>query len=497
MRQYLFLRQRYRALIGYIGAIMAMVGLLHLVPLLLLFFYPEEVYLMPAFLAAGMPLIIGGLLFWHFFAPQDDVTITAQEGFVAISLVWISASLWGGVPFIIASDLTLTQAVFESTSGWTTTGLSLVDVTTAPHLILFFRSFLQLAGGAGLAIITLGTIVGPIGTSLSTAEGRADQLVPHVRQTIQIVLRMYLGYIVIGFISLRLAGMTWFDAINHTFTAVATGGFSTRVESIGYWDDPIIEVIVIVLMLLGSINFLVAYTVLRGKWRAVVRNAELRLVALVLPIAAGMIFIFTTTQLDVSSVKALRLAVFEATSALTGTGFSLGSYLPWSDFGWFILILLMLLGGGTGSTSGGIKQFRIYILYKMIRWEIQRAFLPTNSVNEPAIWQGEQRQLLNNERVRQIAIFISFYLFVFMTGSAVFMAYGFPFRDSMFEFASTLGTVGLSVGITTPDLPESLLWVQIVSMLLGRLEFFAVIIGLSKLSKDMLYLGTGKPQSAS
>jgi trk system potassium uptake protein TrkH len=155
------------------------------------------------------------------------------------------------------------------------------------------------------------------------------------------------------------------------------------------------------------------------------------------------------------------------------------------DFGLLVLILMMLVGGGTGSTAGGIKQLRIYILYKSIRWEIQRAFMPRHMVNEPTIWQGEKHALLNDAQVRQSALFIGMYLTVFLLGSGVMAAYGYSLKDSMFEFASALGTVGLSVGVTRPDMPEALFWLNSFGMMLGRLEIFAVIIGTLKLLSDV------------
>ncbi len=484
MRYSIYLTERYQALLGYVGGILAIVGGLHLVPLLLLFVYPDELPLAGSFLLAGLPLIIGGSLCWYHLTPDKALTVKLQEGFVAVTLIWVLAIIFGAIPFIFVSHLSFSQAIFESTSGWTTTGLSVVDVTTAPKLILFFRSLLQLLGGAGLAIIALSTIAGPVGAGLSIAEGRGDLLAPHVQESIRIVLRMYIAYIVAGVIGLHLAGMSWFDAINHAFTAVATGGFSTRPESIGYWDSASIEAVIIVLMILGNINFLVAYTVLRGKLRAAARNAELRLVAVVIPLASILLFAVVTQGLYPTLEKSLRVAVFESVTALTGTGFSTVSYIPWADFGWFVLIILMVLGGGSGSTAGGIKQFRIYVMYKAIQWELKRAFMPSRTVNEPAIWHGDRSQPLSSNQVRQIAIFIGIYLIVLLLGTGMMMMYGESLADSLFEFASTLGTVGLSVGITQPDMPVGMMWGQVTGMLLGRLEFFAVIIGISKLILD-------------
>lgn len=485
MRQQMYLRGRYRALVGYVGQLLVVIGGLHLVPLLLIPFFPEDAPHIGAFLLAGLPLMVVGLLAWRLYAPKESLSLTVQEGSVIIVLTWGIAVVAAAIPFMRIEGLTFSQAVFEATSGWTTTGLTVVDVENAPAILLFFRSFIQLAGGAGFAIIALSAVAGSFGTGLVAAEGRTDQLAPHVRYSASIVLRIYLGYIAFGILALRVAGMSWFDAINHAFTAVATGGFSTRAASIGYWDNPAIEAVIIILMILGSINFFIAYTFMRGKFREVALSGELRL--MIALIVGGTLLLLGVVTIGIypNVEKSLRVAMFEVVSALSGAGFSTTTYVNWMDFGLLVLILLMLVGGGTGSTAGGIKQLRIYILYKSIRWEIQRAFKPRHMVNEPMIWQGEKHALLNDSQVRQSALFIGMYLTVFLIGSGITAAYGYSLKDSMFEFASALGTVGLSVGVTRPDMPEALFWLNSAGMMLGRLEIFAVIIGLLKLFGDV------------
>lgn len=484
MRYQSYLKDRYQAIAAYSGAIFVVIGALFLVPLSVIPFYPEEAQYAGGFLLTSALLMVPGLILWRRFRVDSSLSLTVQEGMVIVVLVWSIVALVGALPFMLILGLNFTQGVFESTSGWTTTGLSVVDVTTAPRIVLFYRSFIQLAGGAGFAIIALSAVTGPVGAGLSLAEGRGDLLAPHVRESTKIVLRIYIAYMIFGIVALYLAGMGWFDAINHAFTALATGGFSTRPESIGYWNDPIIEGVVILLMLLGALNFLTAYTLFRGKFTAVVKNGELRLQTVVLLSCILFLLVLTTTQIYPEFTKALRTAIFEAASALSGTGFSTVSYSLWNEFSWLILIGLMTVGGGSGSTAGGLKQFRVYLLYKATFWEYRKAFMPQHSVNEPAFWQGEQRSFLSDELVRRVALYVFLYLLALFIGTAMVAAHGYALSESLFEFASSLGTVGLSVGVTQPDAPASLMWVQIVGMFLGRLEFFAVIIGLSKLILD-------------
>lgn len=485
MRYRDYLRRRYRAMLAYTGAILTLLGALYLLPLLLLLVYPAEAHYAGGFAAAGLPLALAGLLLWRGLRPPEPVSLTVQEGMVIVVGVWLTAIAVGALPFAINSGMNVTQAAFESTSGWTTTGLSVFAFDDAPRLMLFYRSLLQLIGGAGFAIVALSAITGPSGIGLVAAEGRTEQLAPHVRQSAEIVLRLYLSYVIVGIIALRVAGMDWFDAVNHAFTAVATGGFSTHPASIGHWQNPAVEAVIIVLMLLGSLNFLTAFILFQRKLRPVVRNGEVRLVALVLPIAIALIAVSLAGTFNLEPFRAVRTAAFEAVSALSGTGFNVVTYSGLSHFTLLILIGLMTLGGGSGSTAGGIKQARIYMLYKGIAWEFRRAFLPQHTVNEPVLWQGEQRLFLDDRRLRQVALFVATYVSVFFVGSAWVAAHGFDLELALFEFASALGTVGLSVGVTTPDAPITLLWGLTAGMFLGRLEFFAVFIGVFKLVNDL------------
>ena len=497
MRYQSFLRQRYRAVLGYTGLICAIAGLALLSPLIALLAYPEEANLAWAFLLPGLVLSGLGLVFWRALSPKSDASLTLQEGAVIVVLSWFVAVVVGTVPFMAINGLNFTQAMFESTSGWTTTGLSVVDVTEASHLILLYRSILELFGGAGLAIITLSAIAGAVGASLSSAEGRSEQLAPNVRRSSKLVLIIYSGLCAVGTVALRISGMGWFDAVNHTFAALSTGGFSTRSDSIGYWDSPFVEAVTIVLMLLGGLNFVTIYLLLTGQIKSVIRNGQVRLQAVVIPVAAIAIFFGSALSLYPTLDKAIRVSIFESVTALTTTGFSTVGYSDWSGLPWLVMIFLMLIGGGAGSTAGGIKQLRVYILYRALLSETRRMIRPQGAVGETEIWQGEQRQFIPAEQIRQVALFIFLYLFVFLIGSAVMTGYGYPLQDSLFEYASSLGTVGLSIGITAADAPAGLLWTQTVGMFLGRLEFFTVFVGVACLLRDIRPMVAGQPKRAS
>jgi trk system potassium uptake protein TrkH len=485
VREKEYLRQRYRTILSYTGAILSLSGLLMLSPLAALWTYPEEAGNAAAFVVPAAILLCGGFAAWRILRLSNTESLSVQEGGVIVLLSWIIVILFSAWPFMSALHMDFTRAVFESVSGWTTTGLSVVDVTNAGKLILVWRSTMQLAGGAGLAIIMMSAIIGPTGVGLSAAEGRSDQLVPHVRQSARLVVMIYAGYAIAGVIAYMSADMSVFDAVNHSFAAVSTGGFSTRVQSIGYWNSPAVEAVTLPLMVLGNLSFVTAWLLLRGRLRFVARNGEVRLFAIMILLAATSVILLTTRELYPHLSKSIRVGVFETVSALTTTGFSTVGYGNWNGFGILMLILLMLIGGGTCSTAGGIKQFRVFMLWKEITWEIRSALLPARAVVERPVWEADRQIFVDNARLRRISAFVALYGMVYIAGTFILCASGYSIRDSLFEFASALGTVGLSVGITSASAPGVVLWAESLAMFLGRLEFFVVFLSAFKLARDI------------
>ncbi len=488
MREKEYLKQRYASIISAVGMILLLSSAMMLTPLLILISHPEEAIHAWAFVVPAASLFLLGIVLWKAFRSPLNITLTIQEGGITVLLSWIVVILFSAWPFISALGLPYSRALFESVSGWTTTGLSIVDVTSAGKMILIWRSIIQLAGGAGLAIIMMSAIVGPVGVGISSAEGRSDQLVPQVKQSARLVLIIYAGYALAGTFAYWMAGMTFFDAVNHAFTAVSTGGFSTRAESIGYWNSTAIEAVTLPLMFLGNLSFVSAWLLWRGKLRMVIRNGEARLLAVLIPLSAAAVFLLTSRALYPQLGKSIRVAVFETMTAITTTGFSTVSYANWNSAGLFLLILLMLIGGGTCSTAGGIKQYRVYLFWRTLRWDIQRAIMPRTAILERSLLEGNRRVFLDDARIRQVLTFILMYLMTFLFGVLILCACGYPLVDSLFEFASALGTVGLSVGVTNAGMPDAALWSETIAMFLGRLEFIVVIVSVIKISRDVRIL---------
>lgn len=461
-----------------LGAVLILICATTASPLLALPFFPREastagIYLIPAAAAgiAGFALIA---IARRARAVGRTMPLGERDATAVVVAGWIIAFLIGSVPIGLSTGLDFTRSLFESVSGWTTTGLSVVDVEKAPRLLLLYRSVIQLVGGAGLAVSMLSVFSTTSGMGIARAEGRTYQLAPQVAHSAKLVVRLYAGYAIGGTILLALSGMPIFDAINHSFTAVSTGGFSTRVQSIGYWDSPLVEASTIVLMLLGNFNFITAYVLVRGKIGKFLKNAEIQVLAVAIGAASVLIFGLTVRGMYGSLAKEIRVAVFETVTAITTTGFSTVGYTDWKPIGVHIMIILMAIGGGICSTAGGIKQLRVAVLVKAAFKETKRLRSPRNAVLIERVVVGEDQTPLGDRAVADAGAFVFVYLAVLAIGTGILVANGFDFLPSVFEYASALGTVGLSVGIVSAAAPDSALWGMTAGMFMGRLEFFVI-----------------------
>ncbi|MFO7814567.1 MAG: TrkH family potassium uptake protein [Halanaerobiales bacterium] len=488
MRYINILKERYQLLVKYIGILMMASSAFLLLPLLSLPFYPKEVKYSYAFIIPSVILLLIGYIAWKYTKHnREEVSLSLKEGGIIVLVSWIIAVIFSAIPFMLINMLNFTQAIFESMSGWTTTGLSVVDVTAAPKLILLWRSIMQFFGGAGLVVVMLSSVLHPYGFGLYNAEGRSDQLLPHVKRSTKAIMLIYSSYTLGGIILYILVGMSVFDAFNHSLAALSTGGFSTQVDSIGHYDSISIEMVTWILMLIGTTNFATHFALLKGRFKVFFKNGEVRLLMLLNAVFIPIIMYFTVNNLYDSVPAVLRRSIFETITAISTTGYSLDTFTTWNLFGVFCIIILMLVGGGTGSTAGGIKLYRIYLIFKSIYWEIKGYFLPEDIVRKNYIWRGEKRIEVKSNYVMEAANYVVLYMFTYFMGVLIFLSQGYNLSDSMFEFASALGTVGLSVGVTAADAPPLILWTETFGMFLGRLEFFVIFFAVIKIFKDIHY----------
>lgn len=476
----------YPLIIGYIGSMMMIIGCITLLPLLILVFYPQDASESSFFILPGIIyIVIGYLLFFNIRGKVKGKLQRNQDAIIVVSC-WILAILCGSLPFVLSGTYSFTQGIFEATSGWSTTGLSVVDVEQTSHLFLMHRSTILFFGGIGLVIVMLSVLSDSYGMRLYNAEGHNDRLLPNLLKSSRIIVSIYLGYITGGIILYVCFGMNLFDAIIHSIGAVSTGGFSSHAESIAYYDSLPIELVTIVLMILGNINFLAHLFLIKGKFRRFFHYCEIKFSFLLIAVLTPIMAFFMMQTFAYQLGDGLRVALFQVVSALTTTGFqSVPSFalLPSSIL--MVMIVLQLIGGGIGSTAGGIKQYRIAILCKSIYWQVRSQLLSKKVVYFHKIARVEKDEKVSDAEVSQVGTFVFLYLIIFAFGTFVLTCYGNSIQNAMFDFSSALGTVGLSTGIMNFDAPNAVLWTGTLGMFIGRLEIFVVVMTVLRIGKDI------------
>lgn len=372
------------------GKLFMTVGLLVLFPIVILPFYPEEIIYAKYFIFPGMLSIVIGLSMVITIKARDYDQWKKQLQFNSLSVLitWLWASIFGAIPFVHSGILPPIRALFESISGWTTTGLSTIDVTSIPHIFLFHRSFMQFCGGLGFILMMLMFINNRDSMGLYYAEGHPDKLHGNLKSTARAIFIIYAVFLVIGTVAYVLLGMPIFDSINNTMCALSTGGFAIKLASIGEYHSFSIEIVTIVLMIIGTTNFATLQLLLRGKIKNFFKVSEVRFMFLLLLIFIPLVGIGLVTSSNLSGIDSARIALFDFTSALSTTGYSTVSYDNFPPFVIGIFIIAMIIGGGAGSTAGGLKMNRAYLLIKIAIMNIKSKLRPTSVVEVSSFNKG-------------------------------------------------------------------------------------------------------------
>ena len=398
-------------------------------------------------------------------------------------MAWLIAAFVGSIPLYFLSDLHFFDAYFEAMSAWTGTGLTMftgqLSVEGLPHILLFWRSLQQWAGGIGVVLVAMIVLIRP-GVSaarLYIAEARAEKIKPTFVGTVKVIWKIYVLYTVIGIILFYLVGMPLFDAVNHCLTGLGTGGMSTKDSSLAFYNSVNIELVAIFLMILGAINFTIHYKAFfKGKIRSFFGDVQVQALFMI----SGLFIVILIADLSkvYYPLEATRRALFQVFSAITCCGFSTDAIANWSEISKLLIILLMICGGGAGSTAGAIKLVRIVVVFKMLALQIKRALLPRGAITTIKI--GETA--FGDKDVLEALLFSLVYLVFLLVGSFILMWIGNGSLNSFFEMASAQGNVGLSVGITDPSLNPVGKLVLTLGMWMGRLEIIPTLVFLANVA---------------
>lgn len=467
------------AVIHFLGAIWMALGLALLTSLLPAFYFGDGgVGAIASVAAVILALGLGTRL----VVKKREETIRTREALFSVVLAWISASVIGALPYVLTGLLSFTDALFESVSGFTTTGASVVaDVEVWPHGLLFWRSMTHTLGGMGIVVMSIALLplLGYGGVELFQTEAVGPlkgKLTPRVRETAQALWLIYLGLIAIESVLLRVGGMPWFDSICHSFGTVATGGFSTKNASIGYYDSSYITWVVIIFMLLGGTNFALHFRIARGDLRAYFRDYEFRFWLTIVAGAIAVIVLLNLWEGVEGGYSTLESAAFSVVSIVTTTGFVTNDFDLWGPACRFILLILLFTGSCAGSTCGSIKMFRWAVATKAIRLQMRRNLHPHALM--PLRIGGK---IIPDEVVRSIVVFIVAYIGMVVAGSLAMMTMGLDIVTALSGTATCAagcgpGLGGLGATETYTAVPALGKYLLMVEMLLGRLEIFSLVI---------------------
>jgi len=413
-------------------------------------------------------------------APKN---IGKREGYIIVSLVWVVFSFFGALPFTISGAIpSYTDAFFVTISGFTTTGASILnDIEAVPKGLLFWRSLTQWLGGMGIIVLSIAIlpIFGIGGMQLFVAEvpgPTPDKLHPRVKETAKRLWGIYVMFTVIEVILLKIGGMTWFDAVNHSFTTMATGGYSTKQASIAFYDSPFIHYVIAVFMFLAKTNFTLSYFALHLNFKKVFKNEEFRYYLAFVLIFTISIAISLWYHNNHSIEKSFRDSLFQVISIITTTGFATADYLLWRPFVVVMIFALMFFGGSAGSTGGSIKIVRITLLLKNSYQELKRIVHPNAIIPVRMNGKSVPPQIITN-----ILAFVVIYMLITIISTITISSLGYNLESSAGAVAATLGNIGPGIGKVGPienyaHFPTFGKWFLSFLMLIGRLELFTVLI---------------------
>ncbi len=432
-------------------------------------------------LSGGITIFAGG--FTWLGTRGAEHRLIKRDGFLIVTFGWLLFSLFGSVPFLATGYIPdYTNAFFETISGFTTTGASILnDVESLPHGLLFWRSLTQWLGGMGIIVMSLAIlpILGIGGMQLFVAEvpGPApDKLHPRIKDTAKRLWGIYIIFTFVEIILLVLGDMDIFDATCHAFTTMATGGYSTRQASIAHWDSPYIHYVIIVFMFLAGTNFTLSYFALHLKFRKVWENEEFRYYLGFAVLFTVLLTAFLVYSRHSGLEQSFRDSAFQVVSIMTTTGFATVDYMQWWPIGIAIIFMLMFFGGSAGSTGGGIKIMRVSLFLKNSILELKRLIHPS-----AVIPMRMNRTLVSPEILNNVFAFVSFYILTVIVSVLFISTLGYDLQSSLGAVAATLGNIGPGIADVGPTenyahFPAIGKWFLSFLMLIGRLELFTVLL---------------------
>ncbi len=471
----------YKVVINIIGFLLILTGILMTSGIPFSIYYGHDDII--SIIISAVITIIAGITLWFLSKDADRQQLGKREGYIIVSLGWLTMAAFGTIPFIIHGSIpSYTDAFFETMSGFTTTGATILkDIESLPAGLLFWRSLTQWLGGMGIIVLSLAILplLGIGGMQLFSAEVPGitkDKFHPRVKETAKRLWGIYVILTGTEVILLLLGGLNLFDAITHSFTTMATGGFSTKNASTAHFDSVFVQYVFILFMFFAGMNFTLHYFALHLKFDSFKRNTEFKFYVLFIIGAALLIMFIHRPHHTFNTEEAFRQSLFHVTSLVTTTGYVSSDYENWAPFSRMFFFTLLFIGGCAGSTGGGIKFARHYLLLRNGLLELKRLLHPRAVI--PVRFNGKA---VSPEIISNVQAFFIIYILLFVFGSVLLSLLGSDFFTAAGAVATCIGNVGPGMGVVGPlgnfaDLPDISKWILSLFMLVGRLELFTVLI---------------------
>jgi len=469
----------YKTVFFTLGALQIILGIFMIIPILTQVIYSE---LDSSFIGASIISIIFGVLFF-LSNLNHDKKLNLQQAFLLTALSWLSIAIFGSLPFIFSTlQLTITDAFFESMSGITTTGSTIIaNLEVTPKSILLWRAMLQWLGGIGIIVmaITLMPIMNVGGMQLFkiSRNDSSEKILPKSKEIALRLIYVYLGLTTLCAVAYKTFGMGTFDSFTHSMTTIATGGFSNYNESIGYFNSLSIEITSMIFIILGSLPFIAYIKFLNGDRKIFISDVQIKSFIKIIIFSIILLFFYLLIQNKDFSQINISAIFFNVISILTGTGYVTGEFDGWGDFPLIFFLTLMFIGGCAGSTTCGIKIFRIQILYIFIANQLKKIIYPKG-----IFLIKYDKNTVDDKFMASIISFIFLYLVIFFLITAFLSLSGLDFVTSISGAATSISNVGPGLGSTIgpsgnfSSLPEMSKWILSLGMILGRLELFAILV---------------------
>ena len=469
----------YKTVFFTLGILQIILGISMMIPVLTQIIYSE---IDSSFIGASIISIVFGVLFF-LSNLNHDKKLNLQQAFLLTALSWLSIAIFGSLPFIFSSlELSITDSFFESMSGITTTGSTIIsNLELAPRSILLWRAMLQWLGGIGIIVmaITLMPIMNVGGMQLFkiSSNDSSEKILPKSKEITLRLIFVYLSLTLFCALTYKIFGMNFFDSVTHSMTTIATGGFSNYNESIGYFDSLPIEISSMIFIILGSLPFIAYIKFLNGNTKIFTSDIQIKSFIKIVIFSIILLFIYSVFQNKDFSEINIRAIFFNVISILTGTGYVTGEFDGWGNFPLIFFLSLMFIGGCAGSTTCGIKIFRIQILYLFISNQLKKIIYPKG-----IFLVKYDNNTVDDKFMASIISFIFLYLVIFFLITAFLSLSGLDFVTSISGAATSISNVGPGLGsIIGPNgnfssLPEVSKWVLSLGMILGRLELFAILV---------------------